>query len=535
MAGRRAESPAAAQSGGDPTPVASQAVAWLLERAGARQVEREARQARRKRQREAGLTGPAGTADPSCFNTAVTTSGKLPDDRPPALVAELDAGAPAPDRKPKNPALAAALEEDPEFGRWNYHKRHARRLERQLNRAGLGHTAARVGWCSECLVYGLNRELEDGRLGRAPLIGQQTCGFRFCPMCQARRASEWGVRLREALPAATAELGEEVCHLTLTIRNVPLEQLRAAIDDLHEALKRFTSRAKFAATGWVRNTEVTVNHETYEAHPHIHLLLFMRPGYFAAPWRKEKPAGGGRPRIVPGYMTAEEYWELWQECARLDYAPSIRIQRVRLDTTKGQRAIYEVTKYGMKPAELTSLPAHLLPTLIEQLRGVRTIGVGGALRAFVREPDDEDQDAPEPPRVIGAVVQWAPGARRYVYRELGGRVLDVLPTHHTPDGDANEPEWIHHGGDAWEPLQRREPMRWLALPSIEHTGPPRAIALPAAAAAAAARQVRAALDATAAIADTLTPGVDFETYEQERARLEARDRTARRAAQLRRR
>jgi hypothetical protein len=272
-------------------------------------------------------------------------------------------------------------------------------MARALNRAGLGQLAARVGSCGQSLAFDQ----------AGALVGRERCNVRGCPICQAARSLRWAGRLRAGLALAAAELPVSFAHLTLTVRNSPAAELRARITEVHDALTRFTQRAAFSAAGWVRNTEVTVNKVTGEVHPHVHMLLALPLWYWERRLTKVRPPGAGRPRIVPGYMTHAEYVELWQSCARLDYAPSVRIQGVRIDTPEGKRALYEVSKYGVKPSSLLGVHPATLYTITTEIAGTRSIAVGGELRRFLREPDEDGE--PETESVVAAVATW--DGRRY--------------------------------------------------------------------------------------------------------------------------
>lgn len=352
----------------------------------------------------ASLTTPATGAElgsegvaSSCFNTPAITPTKLPADLP-------KIGGSEHTRRPRNPELAAAIAEDPQLGRQNYHKRHGVELARRLNVAGLGKRAARIGWCSRTLCLD-----GDGRI-----MHREACHARGCPMCQSLRAARWSHRLRAGLLAMLASEAEPLtfAHLTLTVRNCAVGELRDHTRAIHQALQRMTERAVFPALGHVRNTEVSVNLKAGTVHPHVHVLLVLPGSYFAAPWHYQPAARkGGRRRIVPGYMSHAEYVALWQECARLDYAPSVRIQAVNLTTPRGRQALYEVAKYGVKPASLSRMPPAMLPAFFEQLHHTRAIAVSGLLRRYVQEPEEDDGAREE--RTAEAVATWDDRARRY--------------------------------------------------------------------------------------------------------------------------
>lgn len=341
------------------------------------------------------LLGSEGVAS-SCFNTTAITRGSFGPEHP-------QTGGPGRPRRPRNPELAAAIAEDPQLGRQNYHKRHGVELARRLNVAGLGKRAARIGWCSRTLCLD-----ERGRI-----MHREACHARGCPMCQSMRAAHWSHRLRAGLLAMLASEPEPLtfAHLTLTVKNCAVGELRAHTRAIHNALGRMTKRAIFPALGAVRNTEVTVNLRTREVHPHVHMLLVLPGSYFAAPWYTGRIGGRGPRRIVPGYMTHAEYVQLWRECARLDYAPSVRIQAVNLTTPRGRQALYEVAKYGVKPASLSRMPPAMLPAFFEQLHHTRAIAVSGLLRRYVQEPEEDGGEREE--RTAEAVATWDDRARRY--------------------------------------------------------------------------------------------------------------------------
>jgi plasmid rolling circle replication initiator protein Rep len=332
---------------------------------------------------------------PYCLDTTATTGG----------------------RGTRNPSLAAALAEDPVLGRRNYRKRFAIRMARQLNRAGEGQLAARVGGCGDTLAFD-----QSGRL-----VGRERCNVRLCPNCQAVRSARWAIRLRAGLVLACAELpGVSFAHLTLTVRNCQMRELRQRTQQLHAALHRFTKRRAFSATGWIRNTEFTVNGTTGDAHPHVHMLLVVPVTYFRRRLHTTRTAAG-RSRIVPGYVTHGEYVELWRKSARLDYAPSVCIQGVRIDTPRGKRALYELTKYGVKPASLLDLAPAVLKELGHQVAGIRGIAVGGVLRPFLREPNDDADSLAD--AVITSSASWEHASQRYRMADAATRALP-------PSGDA---------------------------------------------------------------------------------------------------
>jgi hypothetical protein len=96
------------------------------------------------------------------------------------------------------------------------------------------------------------------------------------------------------------------------------------------------------------------------------------------------------------YVKHERWVELWQECARLDYRPSVRIQTVKLKPGRSstesplRKAVAETLKYSVKPEDLTD--KDWLLELTRQVHRLRFIASGGALRDVLREAEESDED-----------------------------------------------------------------------------------------------------------------------------------------------
>jgi plasmid rolling circle replication initiator protein Rep len=190
----------------------------------------------------------------------------------------------------------------------------------------------------------------------------------------------WQARFLKALPAIEAAYPTaRWLFLTLTVRNMPITELRASIQEMNKAWHRLVKRHEFAGNvqGWIRTTEVTRGRDD-SAHPHFHVLLMVRPSYFGK-----------------GYVTHERWVELWQECARLDYRPSVHITAVKpkpkLGSTESpiRRAVYETLKYSVTPEDMRD---EWLIELTRQVHRLRFIASGGALKNILRETEESDED-----------------------------------------------------------------------------------------------------------------------------------------------
>jgi hypothetical protein len=127
--------------------------------------------------------------------------------------------------------------------------------------------------------------------------------------------------------------------------------------------------------GWIRTTEVTRGRDG-DAHPHFHCLLMVRSSYF----KKH-------------YVKHERWADLWRECARLDYQPSVRINAVKPKPGSTEsplrRAVSETLKYAVKPEDMQG---DWLLELTRQVHRLRFIASGGLLKNVLREADESDED-----------------------------------------------------------------------------------------------------------------------------------------------
>jgi hypothetical protein len=188
----------------------------------------------------------------------------------------------------------------------------------------------------------------------------------------------WQARFLQALPSIEAAHPKaRWLFLTLTVRNVPISELRSQIRSMNEAWNRLRLRQEFAGNvlGWIRTTEVTRGRDG-SAHPHFHVLLMVRPSYF-----------------THHYVKHERWADLWRECARLDYQPSVDIRTVKpkAGSTESplRRAVAETLKYAVKPEDMQG---DWLLELTRQVHRLRFIASGGVLRDVLREADESDED-----------------------------------------------------------------------------------------------------------------------------------------------
>src|SRR5699024_5255963 len=121
-------------------------------------------------------------------------------------------------------------------------------------------------------------------------------------------------------------------------------------------------------------------------HPHFHVLLLVKPSYFAK-----------------NYIKQQEWTDLWRDVLRVDYQPVVDVRAIKNKSRKKnfdpdlsvKNAIAETLKYAVKPDDLVgdgSKDANAwFFELTRQTFRLRFVASGGALKdAF--KPDDKITD-----------------------------------------------------------------------------------------------------------------------------------------------
>ena len=191
--------------------------------------------------------------------------------------------------------------------------------------------------------------------GIAHIVKADFCRERICNICAWRRQAKFVSQTRPVLNIL-ANKNYKFLFATLTIKNMPYEDLSGALDVLMKAFHKLTMRRqiKRAFEGLIRSVELTYNEKTDTFHPHIHLLIAVKEDYF---YNHEK-------YISQGLLT-----ELWKDCLSVGYDPIVHIETVN-DT---ERAQLETLKYALKPSQSDKA----LRTFLYILKGRRLVSFSG--------------------------------------------------------------------------------------------------------------------------------------------------------------
>lgn len=239
----------------------------------------------------------------------------------------------------------------------------------------------RIKVCGSMLNFLKERNIVTDEVRRR-LIKANFCDYRFCPMCQWRKARKV---CREVLGRLRtideAHNGVALLFLTLTIKNEPLTELNSTVKHLSQAFQRLqqSKQYKDAVLGSIRAIEfLGDNTEQGECHPHFHCLLVVRKSYFKK----------------SDYINFEEWTNLWQRSLRVNYRPVINVQRVK---PKGKMsaivaAALEVVKYSVTSSDLEKLSKEDFQELDKQTRNIRQYNYSGELKDAEPTFDDAEDE-----------------------------------------------------------------------------------------------------------------------------------------------
>jgi len=296
---------------------------------------------------------------------------------------------------------------------WTRHKAAAQELSHALQSV-LGYKySSQVGQCSVAVI--LQRPV--GQVVGFKIRPTFTCKKRWCPVCAWRLSLKRWANFVESLPDLLEQQGRvKWLLLTLTIKNVEVANANsvtaqgdeAASDELANSIKsmiagvrKLTKHKDWPAVGWIRAVEITFPRDG-EAHPHIHMLLAVKPSYFST-----------------GYISQAEWSAKWKKAMKLDYEPIVDIRKVKpmagvenmtTDLSEALGGLREVSKYCVKPVELGQNPGVAVVAL-NTLKKVRMLEGGGFLRGVFTEKENDLDDLPAMEAV--ATYWWRANEKQY--------------------------------------------------------------------------------------------------------------------------
>jgi len=281
-----------------------------------------------------------------------------------------------------NPAGCQELDDRTATGRqrpWREKRIRTETVAKGWALAGQPDKAQRCQDCGTRLTFG-----ECQNDGTKHLLQANFCGQRLCPLCAWRRSMKLTAEVSAVLHLAAERWPERAyVMLTLTQRNVPGQDLAHEVSRILDGWSKLRHRREFReVSGWLRALEVTYNAQAGTWHPHLHILLQVKPSYFT-----------GR-----AYVSHAKWVALWRAVMALDYDPSVDVHRVRQRASGDAlgAASAEVGKYTVKDTDLTgNTPqeaSERLLVLDSALAGRRLVAWGGDLRRIAKELETGDED-----------------------------------------------------------------------------------------------------------------------------------------------
>jgi plasmid rolling circle replication initiator protein Rep len=209
--------------------------------------------------------------------------------------------------------------------------------------------------------------------GVAKVATANFCRRRLCNICVWRRQSKFVAQTFPVIQALR-ESGFRFIFATASLPNVPLGKLSATIDQMMKAYDLLLKRRKIkrAWLGKIRALEVTYNRERNDFHPHIHMLVAVRPEYFTNP---------------DLYITLDEFREMWTDSLREEFH-SILDCKLQSVTDDGGEVI-ETVKYSFKGTK----DSNAIEGYFTALKGRRLISFSGVIakqRKYFKMTDFEN-------------------------------------------------------------------------------------------------------------------------------------------------
>jgi plasmid rolling circle replication initiator protein Rep len=280
-----------------------------------------------------------------------------------------------------------------------------------------------IASCGNYLKFGSCINAEHGKR----LLEANFCRARLCSMCQWRKALLIRKEVLDLVHLHRQKYSTDIpLLLTLTVVNVPGNELGRTIDQMNKAWQRLMQRkvTRRGVRSWFRSLEITYNQERQDFHPHFHALLMVPESYFDT--RRDF------------YIPRNEWLRLWKESMRDDRITQIDIRKIRA-RKKGQleSIAAEVAKYATKPSSyVEKKPDGFLeasPLVVEDLhhgiKGRRLIGYGGLFREIRKKMidienadlvniDENDVDKNCTCKICGSTLleelyRWEIGLRQY--------------------------------------------------------------------------------------------------------------------------
>lgn len=229
--------------------------------------------------------------------------------------------------------------------------------------------------CGTFLEFASDKSFEKKKL-----TGANFCKNRFCPMCSWRKSCKDALLLQTMMTAINVEKEYRFIFVTLTMPNVPSEELKTTIDLYNQAFKRMVQRKKIKQMnhGYMRKLEMTYNEDRDDYHPHFHCLFAVDKAYFTNPKK---------------YLSHENWLEYWRHATRNDSITQVNVQAVKQNTRNSNESqtINEMSKYVVKHTNIIQ-NQEVFDDFYFALKGRQLITYNGIFREYKKKYENGELD-----------------------------------------------------------------------------------------------------------------------------------------------
>nr|CRY95850.1 hypothetical protein [uncultured prokaryote] len=232
-------------------------------------------------------------------------------------------------------------------------------------------------------MYNCGAQIEVERCehcGQVIFKKAKLCRDRLCPTCSWRLSIKRFAEMMAVFNSIfTEHSGLKATLLTLTVKNVPIGDLRITCNQMSEAWKRLSQSKAFRSKvkGYARSLEITINKKTTQAHPHLHILIV---------WGRDENCDDFR----------EKMRKMWKRSTQINYDPVIDVRDAYAneEAESPAKIALEALKYAVKPKDFEEIPLKDFFEFAGQIKGLRFISYGGLISETRKELRFIDDDQP---------------------------------------------------------------------------------------------------------------------------------------------
>jgi hypothetical protein len=241
-------------------------------------------------------------------------------------------------------------------------------------------------------IWKIKQNLPTNQIDQIKTRPFQTCKNKFCSLCAKLRARKILCRTYNALIEIQKTHTFIAKHLTLTIKNPKVEDFEISWENMNKAFHLFVNKYPELfdyVIGWQAGREVTQSEisgakQRGEFHPHIHVLLLLKP---------EFDRGNSHFR-----QTEKQILEKWNKCCNSYGLESSQIEIKTIVAKENSEfsdkflaAICEVAKYPTAPNDIKNMSQVHFEILYNVLFRKRLYSTGGILKEELAKIDEDLQ------------------------------------------------------------------------------------------------------------------------------------------------